>query len=266
MFYAEATRKLDKNGSDHVPPSQHLPSVVGIPVCFSNLVALYFGNLVKRKLYSDRTSHHYSCCNGNAGSDPCKYADTHVHEENRLDLTGYSSTASLQKVTQISPNRREPAVFGLDCEMIYTTVGFELARVTLVDDQYKTVMDKFVRPEGKVLDLNEKYSGIQHRHIDPKQNKKCVKDLKEARSMVRAIVSEDCYLLGHSLESDLCTLKLMHQKCIDTSVVFPHKRGLPYKRALKTLMHEYCGLVIQQEDEGDTFGHDSAVSSPHLTF
>ena len=116
-------------------------------------------------------------------------------------------------------------------------------------------MDKFVRPEGKVLDLNEKYSGIQHRHIDPKQNKKCVKNLKEARSMVRAIVSEDCYLLGHSLESDLCTLKLMHQKCIDTSVVFPHKRGLPYKRALKTLMHEYCGLVIQQED---------AVSSPYL--
>ena len=80
-------------------------------------------------------------------------------------------------------------------------------------------MDKFVRPEGKVIDLNEKYSGIQHRHIDPKQNKKCVKDLKEARSMVRAIVSEDCYLLGHSLESDLCTLNscvhlLLRKRCV----------------------------------------------------
>ena len=33
----------------------------------------------------------------------------------------------------------------------------------------------------------------------------------------------------------------------------------PYKRALKTLMQEHCGLVIQQEGEGDEFGHDSAV-------
>ena len=50
------------------------------------------------KLYSDRTSHLYSCCQGGSGADPCKYADTHVHEENRGDLTGYNSTAAFKKV------------------------------------------------------------------------------------------------------------------------------------------------------------------------
>jgi len=49
-------------------------------------------------------------------------------------------------------------------------------------------------------------------------------------------------------------------KVVDTSVVFPHKKGLPYKRALKSLCEEHCGLVIQQEDE-HSVGHDSAVSS-----
>ena len=77
-----------------------------------------------------------------------------------------------------------------------------------------------------MLDLNERFSGVQAKDIDPAQNKKCAKNLKEARNMVRAIISEDCYILGHSLESDLTALRLSHLKCIDTSVVFPHKRGL----------------------------------------
>lgn len=84
--------------------------------------------------------------------------------------------------------------------------------------------------------------------------------LKDVRNMVRAIVSNECILIGHSLESDLCSLKLYHLKCVDTSVIFPHKKGLPYKRSLKNLMLENCGTVIQQEDEMGGFGHDSAVS------
>ena len=89
--------------------------------------------------------------------------------------------------------------------------------------------------------------------------KNCRNQLKDVRNMVRAIVSEDCILIGHSLESDLCSLRLWHKKCIDTSVIFPHKKGLPYKRSLKNLMLEHCGQVIQQEDESGAFGHDSAV-------
>ena len=91
------------------------------------------------------------------------------------------------------------------------------------------------------------------------------------------------YDLGHSLESDLLQLKLIHNTVVDTSVVFPHKLGLPYKRgehfapiyvylsswvflsqfpicdncsasALRTLMLDHLQKIIQQEESG----HDSA--------
>ncbi len=33
---------------------------------------------------------------------------------------------------------------------------------------------------------------------------------------------------------------------VDTSLVFPHAKGRPYKRALKTLMSEYLTKIIQE--------------------
>ena len=63
-------------------------------------------------------------------------------------------------------------------------------------------------------------------------------------------------MLGHGLDGDLVSLKLVHNRIVDTSVVFPHKRGLPYKRALKTLMYEHLKIVIQEGGTTDV-GHDS---------
>jgi RNA exonuclease 1 len=59
-------------------------------------------------------------------------------------------------------------------------------------------------------------------------------------------------LIGHSLDSDLLALKLFHASVVDTSVVYPHTRGPPFKKALKTLAENVLGRRIQ--DEG---GHDS---------
>lgn len=60
-------------------------------------------------------------------------------------------------------------------------------------------------------------------------------------------------MLGHSLDSDFKSLKLIHKKVVDTSVVFPHKLGLPYKRALRNLMSEHLQIIIQENAQG----HDS---------
>lgn len=39
--------------------------------------------------------------------------------------------------------------------------------------------------------------------------------------------------------------QLIHSKVVDTSVVFPHRLGLPYKRALRNLMAEHLKKIIQ---------------------
>jgi RNA exonuclease 1 len=38
----------------------------------------------------------------------------------------------------------------------------------------------------------------------------------------------------------------VHETIVDTSLVFPHAKGRPYKRALKTLMSEYLAKIIQE--------------------
>ncbi|BHF67119.1 RNA exonuclease 1 [Sparganum proliferum] len=51
----------------------------------------------------------------------------------------------------------------------------------------------------------------------------------------------------------LLLFQLIHNKIVDTSIVFPHRLGLPYKRALRTIVADLLQQIIQQ-DEG---GHDS---------
>lgn len=60
-------------------------------------------------------------------------------------------------------------------------------------------------------------------------------------------------MLGHSLESDLRALRLLHATVVDTSVVFPHNKGPPFKRALRMLVQEHLRRIIQDSAEG----HDS---------
>lgn len=44
--------------------------------------------------------------------------------------------------------------------------------------------------------------------------------------------------------------QLIHGTVVDTAIVFPHRLGLPYKRALRTLMADYLKRIIQ--DNGET--------------
>lgn len=61
-------------------------------------------------------------------------------------------------------------------------------------------------------------------------------------------------LVGHSLDSDLRGLRLIHNKVIDTVALYPNVRGAPFKISLKTLATEVLGLSIQ---DAGAAGHDS---------
>ena len=78
--------------------------------------------------------------------------------------------------------------------------------------------------------------------------------LRDVQAVLLCKFSSETILIGHSLESDLKVLKLVHDKVVDTSVVYPHKLGPPLKRALRTLAAEHLKRIIQDNVDG----HDSA--------
>lgn len=73
-------------------------------------------------------------------------------------------------------------------------------------------------------------------------------------------------LIGHSLESDLKALKLIHSLVVDTSVLFPHKMGPPKKRALKTLCIEYLKRIIQENGKFTEESSNDPLESLMLFF
>ena len=109
------------------------------------------------------------------------------------------------------------------------------------------VYERLVKPDNPVLDYNTKFSGIKPGDLDNVTTRRAdvQRDLLE-------MFSSKTILVGHSLDSDMRALKLFHRRFIDTAQIFPHKRGLPYKRALRTLMVENLRMIIQEDA-----GHDS---------
>jgi RNA exonuclease 1 len=134
-------------------------------------------------------------------------------------------------------------IFALDCEMCYTVCGLELTRVTVVDFDEKVVLDKFVKPQNRVIDYNTRFSGITEQTLSTS----AVKTLPEIQAVLLSMFHSRTILVGHSLESDLKSLKLIHDLVVDTSVLYPHKMGPPKKRALKTLCIDYLKKIIQED-------------------
>uniref|UniRef100_A0A0K8WCF2 RNA exonuclease 1 n=1 Tax=Bactrocera latifrons TaxID=174628 RepID=A0A0K8WCF2_BACLA len=189
---------------------------------------------------------HHRCCQQPAGTPGCSYANYHVADYVDYDnLTGYITT--IKKDGDYIPTKKD--IYALDCEMCYTTMGIELTRVTVVDINGRTVYDALVKPENKIVDYNTVYSGINEAML------KCeTRTLRDVQAILMSMFHSKTILTGHSLDSDLKALKLIHSVVVDTSVLFPHKMGPPKKRALKTLCIENLKRIIQENEAG----HDSA--------
>ncbi|XP_013417107.1 RNA exonuclease 1 homolog isoform X2 [Lingula anatina] len=186
----------------------------------------------------------YTCCQGDLGAAGCQVAKLHVHEQNKYE----NNSGFMRTIPCSPPVDGDYGVYALDCEMVYTTAGIELARVTVIGGDMKPAYETLVKPEKPVIDCNTRFSGLK------KEDLKGVRTtIRDVQAVLLSLFSDKTILMGHSLESDLISLKLIHSTVVDTSVVFPHKMGPPYKRALKTLMVEYMQKIIQD----DVGGHDS---------
>jgi len=186
----------------------------------------------------------YSCCKGDPSAGGCSSNPYHVHR-GELELENFRGYVETQPKPDRDPNKH--GIYALDCEMCYTTYGLELTRVTVINFKSEVVYEKLVRPANQILDYNTKYSGIKDGDLDNIETRLC-----DVQQDLLNMFSSKTILVGHSLDSDMKALKIFHKKFIDTAQLFPHKRGLPYKRALRTLMVENLRVIIQEDA-----GHDS---------
>ncbi|XXH03638.1 hypothetical protein Hte_010043 [Hypoxylon texense] len=243
----------------------------------------YFGERGLGKL--SKAQKKYRCCHLNVDDESggCTTAPTHVFK-----TTDPNRLASLLNFAKTPPNPNVPAdrAVGFDCEMGYTTYGLELIRMTLVSwPDGEKLLDVLVQPYGEILDLNTRYSGVtpeamvmaerwkpgdDHKPTsvpstdstkpsDQKEKLKLVPSPQAARDLLFSMISPDTPLIGHGLENDLNSIRIIHPTCVDTVLLYPHRRGLPIRNGLRVLMDTLLNRKIQIEtDEDRPEGHDSA--------
>ena len=101
-----------------------------------------------------------------------------------------------------------------------------------------------MKPKKLTISMNifYRFSGITEEIL-----KNVTRTIRDVQAVLLSMFHSKTILIGHSLESDLKTLKLVHSAVVDTSVLFPHKMGPPKKRALKTLCIEHLKRIIQED-------------------
>ncbi|KAL0566277.1 RNA exonuclease 3 [Marasmius crinis-equi] len=194
----------------------------------------------------------YSCCSNTVGEDSgCVHGPHVFYESDHGVLHARHPFSKLADPDCGNPTTLD--VVALDCEMIYTTGGMRIARVSVIDGGGTKVFDELVRMDEGVgiLDFNTRFSGI----TADEYNAKALLPLKSIRHSLDAFINSETIIIGHALENDLRTLRIIPSRCVDTAILFPHPAGAPYRRALRDLARDHLATVIQSG--GGTVGHSS---------
>lgn len=184
------------------------------------------------------------------------------YEATRREQTGQSSkdgwvdTDVTASRPQINPESKDHisqglSLFSIDCEMVQTSDDvYSLARVSMISyPDSKVIIDKYVKPSLPIKNYFTQFSGIT-----PEILENVTTTLPDIQRELLQILGPSSVLLGHSLDSDLNALKLTHPFIVDTSMIYPHPRGLPLRSSLKYLTTKYLKREIQTAGAN---GHNS---------
>ena len=166
---------------------------------------------------------------------------------------------------RVSGNDVQRKIFAIDCEMVKTSSEYpELARVSVlmfiggenVDDERTettVVLDELVKPCRKVLDYITEYSGISAVMLEDIDTR-----IEDIQVRLLAMIDEDDIIVGHSLENDLRALRLIHDKVIDSSVIFRGANGRKF--SLKHLSNVLLNRKIQCGSRGPSSYEDAEAA------
>ena len=145
-------------------------------------------------------------------------------------------------------------MFAVDCEMVLTGDGLELARVSLVNEALVCIYDQLVKPEKPVLDYKTQFSGITQDTLEGVSTA-----LPEVHAALRSLLPPQCILIGHSLENDLSALKMAHPYVVDTSCLFTSCKNSLSKPKLRLLTKRLLGSNIQMGSSGHSSVEDATA-------
>ncbi|KAF3173343.1 RNA exonuclease 3 [Orbilia oligospora] len=173
------------------------------------------------------------------------------------------------EITPPSSDKKIEKAICMDCEMAFTTKGFEVIRLTATRfPTYEPIVDILVQPYGEVLDLNTRFSGVTQEQFDtalpyynsslpnkddPKVLLRASSPL-EAREILFTYIDSSTIIIGHSLDNDLKCMRIIHPRVVDTALLYRHRTpGLRF--SLKYLVKTHLGRFIQTNENAQ--GHDS---------
>ena len=186
-----------------------------------------------------------------ASDDQSSTGNGDLQEWVRSSATGTSGIVEHGLGKEMQDPIADYQVLAMDCEMCESSISdMELTRISLIDWSGKVVMDELVKPPNPITDYRTPYSGIT-----PAMLEYVTTTLHDIQFRLLEILTPKTILIGHSLESDLKSLKLTHPFIVDTSLLFPHPRGPPLKSSLKWLAKQWLGREIQKGH--GSHGHDS---------
>lgn len=221
-------------------------------------ICIYHCGKLLKSFTGVRFENIYTCCNQRENTRGCMQYPWHVWNGIAEGVNGPYPDFKYTRPRNphLCPSVR---VYALDCEMSYTGNGLEVTKVSVVNFHGEQVYEKFVQPRFPIVDYNTKYSGVTEKDLSSLTSNG-VKSFDEVQQDLLELIDADCILVGHSIDNDLRVLRIVHKRVVDTSLIFPHRTGFPYRRSLKSLARSYLNREIQCGDNGHNSMEDSLAA------
>jgi DNA polymerase III epsilon subunit-like protein len=172
-----------------------------------------------------------------------------------------SSTSSSAPSPSSTAARPVPRIFALDCEMVQTSAGSELARITLVrvvnyngDLETCVVWDEIVQPLHKIYDYVTPYSGMTAAIMQDVDTQ-----MEQVQASLLLTISPHDIVIGHSLENDLRAARWIHRRVVDTALLFRADHGR-FKYSLRHLAARLLKTQIQRPDQPHCSEEDAVTA------
>ncbi|KAI5792033.1 ribonuclease H-like domain-containing protein [Geopyxis carbonaria] len=206
----------------------------------------------------------YTCCSARSHMEAgCSTAKEHNFAD--------PSPIILREAAEFEPSPpadgsgRKSRAVALDCEMVGVSnhLNGEVVWMTVVDYvSGATLIDTYIRPEGRVNDWRTRVSGVDASIIrDAAERGKLLEGgWRAARNLLWQYVDAETVIVGHAVWNDLKALRVCHSRIVDSGIITWKACGMHRQWGLRALCYGMLGVDIQQGKHGHDCMEDTLAT------